>query len=239
MNLKNEVTVVILATNEQQVLFNTVKIIFFENVEYINKIIIITPHDVSKGCMQVISKLKNLFPKKLIHKIQPSNLPGYGGASIFSINIVNTKFIVLCDADGETDPKEIKNMIKSINNSDFDIISCSRWLSRNWIFEYGILNGILNFVFQKVCSILFLANLTDYTVNYRIYNSNLMKEIDFKHYDQSFALESILIPIRKGYKIKEIPYHFKRRNEGLSRNSLLNKLKYIKTLLECRFRKVN
>ena len=27
----------------------------------------------------------------------------------------------------------------------------------------------------------------------------------------------------KGYKIKEIPYHFKKRDEGLSRNNLLNK----------------
>ena len=66
-----------------------------------------------------------------------------------------------------------------------------------------------------------------------------MKVIDFKYYDQSFALESILIPIRKGYKIKEIPYNFKKRKEWLSRNTFFNKFKFIGTLLECRFRNIN
>lgn len=239
MNLKNDVSIIILASNEEQSLINTIKTVFDENSYFINKIIIITPHFVSSGCLETINKLKNLYQKKLIHKSQPSNFPGYGGASIFGISIVDTNFFSLLDADGETDPKEVKNMIKYMANSDFDIISCSRWLTRNWIFEYGIVNYILNFFFQKITSILFLTNLTDHTVGYRMYKTNLMKNIKFKYYGQNFSLESILIPLRKNFKIKEIPYNFKMRQEGYSRNNFLNRLKYIATLLECRFRDID
>ena len=66
----------------------------------------------------------------------------------------------------------------------------------------------------------------------------MMKQINFKYLNQSFALESILIPLRKGCRIKEIPYNFVKRNEGISRNNFFNKLKYIKTLIECRTRKI-
>ena len=65
-----------------------------------------------------------------------------------------------------------------------------------------------------------------------------MKEMNFKNLNQSFSLETILIPIRKGLKIKEIPYKFIKRTEGQSENTIKNKLKYIKTLFECRFRKL-
>ena len=41
-----------------------------ENTEYINDIIIITPHDASNGCIKTINKLINLYPKKLKHKFR-------------------------------------------------------------------------------------------------------------------------------------------------------------------------
>tara|TARA_Y100001970_G_C14245601_1_gene867977 strand:- start:2018 stop:2746 length:729 start_codon:yes stop_codon:yes gene_type:complete len=237
-HLEKQISVIILATNEEKALHKTVETILNENNFYINKIFIITPKDTSKGCLKTIEKLKKIYINILIHKFQPKQLPGYGGASIFGIGLIETTHFVLCDADGETDPKEIKNLIKNIDNSKYDIISCSRWKSKNWLNEYGFLNFIFNWIFQKTTSLLFFSNLTDYTVNYRLYSSSMMKQINFKYLNQSFALESILIPLRKGCRIKEIPYNFVKRNEGISRNNFFNKLKYIKTLIECRTRKI-
>lgn len=236
--LEKEITIIILATNEEAVLEKTVRIIFEENNYYIDKIFIVTPHNATEGCIKKINKLIEVYQNKIIHKYQPKKYPGYGGASIYGISLVYTDYFVLADADGETDPKKIKSLISNIDNSKYDIISCSRWLSKNWLQQYGLVNYILNWLFQKITSILYFSNLTDYTVGYRIYPTELIKKINFKNFNQSFSLESILIPIRKGFRIKEIPYSFIKRTEGVSKNSFLNKLKYIITLIECRFRKI-
>ena len=237
--LENQVTILILATNEEAILEETIKIILDENKFYINKIFIITPKNLTTGCLDTVNKIKYNHRNLVIHKFQPPEFPGYGGASIYGINLVESDYFILLDADGETDPKEVKSLINNIDNSKYEIISCSRWLAKSWINQYGILNYILNWLFQRIASLLFLSKLTDYTVGYRIYPTKLMKEINFKNFNQSFSLESILIPLRKGFRIKEIPYNFIKRSEGASKNSFLNKLKYVKTLLECRLRKIN
>ena len=101
------------------------------------------------------------------------------------------------------------------------------------------MNSIFNYIFQIITSILFLSKLTDYTVGYRIYNTKAIKQINFKNTNQSFSLESILIPIRKKLIITEIPYQWKKRTEAISQNNFINKLKYFFTIVECRFRKLN
>lgn len=238
-NLDNEVTIVILATNEEKLLDKTVKIILEENKVYVNKIFIVTPTNLTDGCLNTIKNLSAEFQNVIFHKYQPNSHPGYGGASIFGISLVQTEYFILADADGETDPKEVKSLISNLKNSEFEIISCSRWLSKNWLNQYGFINYIMNWSFQKITSLLYLSNLTDYTVGYRIYPTQLMKKIKFKNHNQSFSLETILIPIRKGFRIKEIPYNFVKRSEGVSKNSFRNKLKYVRTLIECRVRKLD
>jgi len=233
---KKKITIIILATNEEKILKKTVDTIFNDNKKNINKFIIITPKNVSAGCLKTIKKLKKIYKNILSHFYQPKKFPGYGGASIFGISLVSSKFFILCDADGETDPKEVKNLIREVGDSERLIVSCSRWLAGNWSNQYPMIDYILNWIFQKFTSILFFTNLTDYTVGYRIYPTRLMKSIKFKNFNQSFSLESILIPIKRGIKIKEIPYNFIRRTEGQSTNSFFNKLRYVKTLFECRFR---
>jgi len=231
-----ETTIIILATNEEKVLKKTLSIIYKNNKKNIKEFIIITPNFVTKGCLLAINELKTVYKKKLMHFYQPKKFPGYGGASIYGISLVKSKYLILCDADGETDPYEVKNLIKTIGDSEDKIVSCSRWMQGNWLDQYAFVDYFLNWFFQKLTSFIFLSNLTDFTVGYRIYPTKLMKKIKFKNLNQSFSLESILIPIKKGIKIIEIPYNFKKRTEGVSKNNFLNKLKYVKTLIECRFR---
>lgn len=236
-NNKNQTTILILATNEERILKKTFDIIYSNNKNRISKFIIITPNFVTKGCLTTIRKLKKKYKKKIFHKYQPKSHPGYGGASIYGISLVKSKYFILCDADGETDPKKVKSLILKMGNSENLIVSCSRWLGGSWISQYSPIDYFLNWFFQKLTSFLFATDLTDYTVGYRIYPTKLMQSIKFKNYNQSFSLESILIPIKKKVRIKEISYKFIRRSEGVSKNSFFNKLRYVKTLIECRFRK--
>ena len=145
--LKKQVTIIILATNEELILQETVNTILEENKIFIEKIFIITPENVTQGCLKVIKRLEDNNKNILFHKFQPNTFPGYGGASIYGISLVDTNYFVLADADGETDPKEIKNLINYIDNSDYDIVSCSRWLAKNWLNQYGLLNYIFNWIF--------------------------------------------------------------------------------------------
>lgn len=225
-----------LATNEEKILKKTIDIIYHENKDSVKKFIIITPLNLTSGCLKTILDLKKVYKNKLFHFYQPKNYPFYGGASVYGISLVKSKYFILCDADGETDPKEVKNLINKIGDKNNLIVSCSRWLYGNWSKQYSFFDYFLNWIFQKITSLLFLSRLTDFTVGYRIYPTKLMQKIKFKNFNQSFSLESILIPLRKGVEVTEIPYKFIKRTEGVSRNNFFNKLKYVKTLIECRFR---
>ena len=231
-----ELDIILLAVNETNSLEKTVLILKKNNE--IKNIFIISPDFVSKECLDIQKKLRK-ENKKIKSYIQSKKYPGIGGAIIFGSKKIKSKYFAIVDGDGETDQRIIKKMINIIKKDPtIDIISASRFLKKKIIIKnYGILNSYFTFFFQKICQFLFSKKITDYTVNFRLYKTQLFKNNKFYFYDQSFALESLLVFVNFSLNIKELFFYWKKRKEGTTKNSFLNKLTYFKPLLFYYFKK--
>lgn len=223
-----KVDVLLLAVNETNSLLRTLSIL--KKNREIRNILIISPNFATQHCLDIQKKVKKKN-KKIKSYIQPKKYPGIGGAIIFGSKKIKSKNFVIVNADGETDPYTVKKMISFLKkNHKVDIISASRFLNKKLIDGYGIINSLLTFSFQVICRNLFSNKITDYTVNYRMYKTNVFKSKKFYFYDQSFALESLLAFINPKFVIKEVSFVWKKRTEGSTENNFFNKLKYFKPL---------
>ena len=224
---KKELTVIVLAVNETFSLKETIDHVF--SFKFVERIYIISPKFVSKACLEV---QKNLCKKYLNLRtiIQSEELPGYGGAIKYCLKFIDTKYFCWIDADGETNPKYIKKMYEIIISNNIDIVNASRFKNNKVLIEnYGYISSIFTYAFQLLCRILFNNKITDYTVGYRIYRTQILNEYNFFSNNQNFALESLISPLLNNkIEIEEIYYQWTKRFDGKSNNSFLNKLSYLK-----------
>ncbi len=180
---------------------------------------------------KVIIEINNLKKKYKNLKCFKQVRPFVGGAIDVGILKSKKKYIAIMASDMETNPYELKNMIKlSYKNSDC-IISGDRWIKKKAFNDYGIIKFIANFIFQKILKILYRYNILDFTFAYRIYPRSALKGYRLKELRHGFALEMLLVPMKKGYKVITIPAKWKKRVEGTSSITFNSYISYLKVLL--------
>ena len=174
-----------------------------------------------------IKNLKKVYPNlRYYSQIKPF----VGGAIDLGIKKSKLKYITIMASDLETNPNELKNMINISKNNPSAIISADRWMSKKSFSNYGGIKFLANFFFQKLIKIFFRYEILDFTFAYRIYPNKILKNIELSELRHGFALELLLKPIKKGYKIITIPATWKKRVEGSSSITVKSYLSYLKVL---------
>tara|TARA_A100001015_G_C14820634_1_gene644548 strand:- start:149 stop:850 length:702 start_codon:yes stop_codon:yes gene_type:complete len=184
-----------------------------------------TPLIVKKELSYLKNKYKNLnfFPQKR---------PFVGGAIDLGIKNSKNKYLAIMAADLETNPYELKNMILMSKKNPQSIISADRWISKKGFSNYGIVKFLANFFFQKLIKLFFSYEILDFTFAYRVYPSKVLKGYKINELRHGFALEMLLIPIKKGYNVVTIPAQWKKRTEGNSSITLQSYISYLKVLFK-------
>ena len=187
------------------------------------------------------SKLTNLKVIKEISKLklQHKNLkyfsqirPFVGGAIDLGIKLSKNKYIAIMASDLETNPYELKNMINISQNNPNVIISADRWISQKGFSDYGFIKFFVNFFFQKLLKIFFKYKILDFTFAYRLYPKKALKGYKINELRHGFALEILLIPIKKGFKVIPLPAKWKKRVEGSSSITIQSYLSYLKVFFK-------
>jgi hypothetical protein len=134
-------------------------------------------------------------------------------------------------SDLETDPDSIPMMLdKILKNPELDIVATSRWLDSRSFSGYGPLMLTFNYLFQKMLKIVTRKKLTDFTYAFRIYRADAIKNINWRESRHGFFLESLLIPLRNGVTVAEIPSKWSQRTEGVRHIVLKDYLTYLTVL---------
>ena len=233
-----ELTAVVLASNETFSLENVIKKLL--SFKFIEKIIIVSPNFVTSECLKTQKVLSEKY-SNIECLIQSEKYPGYGGAVKYGLNFVNTKYFCWLDGDGETDPSYLENMYKIVlENQKINIVNASRFKNKNIIIEgYGLISSILTYTFQLFCKFFFNNKITDYTVGYRLYETEHFRKFNYTSYDQNFSLETLLLPLlNEETKVFELYYKWIKRSDGESRNNLFNKLSYFKIFFKILYLKI-
>jgi len=164
------------------------------------------------------------------------NGQGYGDAYIqgfnYAIKKYRPKIMVMLDADGTYDPREMPKLLEPIEDGEADMVIGNRFM--------GMIPGamtIVNKVGNKLLSwlarLMIGINIGDTQSGYRAMTRELLEAIPLSHKGMSFATELIVEAYSHGFKIKEIPITYNPRLGGKPKlNPLKDGYKILKTIIK-------
>ena len=231
----SKVSIILPVINETFSLEKTVEILLFENKETIEEILIIIAARTSEASRKVIERIKNQYPYLI--KVHSQKLPFLGGAMREAFALAQGRWVIMMASDLETDPHAVKDLIRETMTGDWDIITATRWAEKRGFRAYNPIKLILNFIFQKIFQLLYRTKLSDLTYGFRIFKTELVKKINWEELRHPFLFETIVKPLKLGYKIKEIPTKWEARKEGKSQNTFWRNFAYLRIGLKVFFSK--
>ncbi|MBS7270687.1 MAG: glycosyltransferase family 2 protein [Candidatus Freyarchaeota archaeon] len=164
---------------------------------------------------------------------------GYGNAYLAGIREARGKIIVMADADGTYDLKEISKFIKILNNGNVDIVVGTRLKGK-------ILPGAMprlhryigNPLLTLIANILFKTRLSDMHCGMRAITKKAWKKIKATSTGMEFASEMLIKAAKKRLKIVETPITYHPRRGAKSKlNPIKDGYRHLKLLIKSRFTK--
>lgn len=158
----------------------------------------------------------------------------YGDAIRTGFKKANGDYIVIMDADGSHNSKDILRFYDVILKEQSDLIIGSRYCKGGKTdnsFLLLMMSKLLNYIYR----IVFNLNVKDVSDSFRMYKANHVKSLvlECQNFD---IVEEILIKlsvIHKNYKITEIPINFNKRQAGNSKRNLVKFIfSYIVTIIK-------
>ena len=209
--------VIIQAYNEEECIKNTVTNLkrYNPNIDYV------IINDCSTDSTKQICKDNNFNVINL-----PINL-GIGGAVQTGYKYAyenNYDIAIQIDADGQHDPKYIKDMIKGIEEGN-DLVIGSRFIKKegfqtSWIRRLGI--NLYSFLIKLLTH----KEIKDTTSGYRAVDRKIIKLFS-KNYPVDYPEpETDALIAKNNFKIKEIPMKMKERDGGKSSITPLKSIYY-------------
>lgn len=156
----------------------------------------------------------------------------YGDAIRTGFQKASGKYIVVMDADGSHDPKEILNFYKEMQTGNYDLIIGSRYCKGGYT-DNPVILQFMSWALNVTYRIIFGLKVKDVSDSYRMYKGEQVKQLTFECQDFDIV-EEILIKlsfVNKPLKVKEVPISFNKRAAGESKRDLVKFIKsYVKTI---------
>lgn len=227
------VSVVILATDENKSLRETVDYINNRCTEKIDKTIIVLSRNASEECISTVEYIKKTYGDVIEWSFQSED--GLGCAAMHGIKMVKTTHMTFFPADLAIELKSLDRMISVAKNNPEKVVKTSRWLESNSFVGYNKFRYVFNKLSQLFLRVLFMSNLTDLTNPVQVIPTAYEQTVDWKEKGVCTMIEHTIVPVRLGYKCVEVPAKCLPRTEGISKNSRMQTVLYLKTAFRVRF----
>lgn len=147
--------------------------------------------------------------------------PFFGGAYRTGIKYAKYDKYLVLDCDGSHSPDKIPELYKTFVDGNCDLVIGSRYVKGGKTYDSFpllVMSKLLNNTYRFLLGI----KATDLSAGFRIYRTELLKNIDLKcnNFD---LMQEIIVKMRllkPDLKIQEIPITFKKREYGESKRNL-------------------
>ncbi len=234
----NKVTIAIGATDECTSLTKTITSIVQNcNREDIECILVVVSKNATKACLETVDYLMHEYPSMLKKLVQQRMY--IGGAMQDAIDHITSSHLLFFASDLSNNLEIIPKLIEKAKQTPDVITKTSRWIEAKCFYKYNFIKKIVNFLAQDFLRFLFKSDLTDFTNPVLIAPTEIYKKINFKELNFPCLLEAVLVPLKMGCKINEIPVKCYARTEGKSKNSVLQTALFLKTAIRIKFTCLN
>ena len=199
---KKRVSVIIPTLNE----VSNIKYVFPYIPDFVDEIIVVDGGS-TDGTREEILK----FRKDT--KIFVNNIPGKGVAIRHGFKMATGDLIIMMDADGSHDPKEMPGLMEPVLNG-YDVAKGSRLLPGGGSDDFTAFRRFGNNVFVIMVNKLYGSQCTDLCYGYRAFKREAINKICCKSDGFEIETEQSILMIKAGLKIKEIPSFEEKRKHG-------------------------
>ena len=206
-----KVSVIIPCFNEFQTIGKILDKVL-ENKNYNYEIIIVDDFS-TDGSRELIEKISK---DKVDHLILNEKNYGKGYSIRQGIKKASGDIILIQDADLEYDPNDYQKLLEPIIKNNADVVYGSRFVGSNekrvLYFWHTMGNALLTFLSNMFTNL----NLTDMECCYKVFKSNIIKEIDLKENRFGFEPEVTAKISKIDVRIYEVgvSYHGRRYSHG-------------------------
>lgn len=219
--------VIIPTYNEAEAITPTIEAVFevLETVKTWETGILVVDDTSPDRTYEVVKKLQTRFPR--LHLLINQTKAGLGGAYLKGMDYVfhtlKADVAFEFDADLSHDPTKIPSMLLKVE-AGYDLVLGSRYVPgggtpEDWGWHRTFLSTLGNLTTRII-----LGNLSvkDWTAGYRAITKKVYETISPEMHSERFAGYTFQIgflhkTVKSGFKVAEVPYHFKNRVVGESK----------------------
>lgn len=172
----------------------------------VDKELIIVDDGSNDGTREILKKVDDGRVK--IHFFEKNM--GKGAALRKGFSEVSGDIVVIQDADLEYDPNDYTTLLKPILDGKADVVYGSRFLSgphRVLLFWHFVGNKLITLV----ANMLYNVNLDDIETCYKMFRSDILKNIKFSSNSFGFEAEFTAKAAKNKYRIYEVPIQYSGR----------------------------
>ncbi len=209
-NQEKKISIIIPTLNEVL----NIKEVFPNIPDFIDEIVVVDGNS-TDGTIEEIMKFRK-DAKIIVEKPR-----GKGSAMELGFKKATGDLLIMMDADGSHDPKEIPSLLEPILDG-YDVSKGSRLLTGGGSADFTPFRRLGNGIFVAMVNIMFGANYTDLCYGYRAFKKEALEKIHCRSKGFEIETEQSILMKKAGLKIKEVPSFEARRING---NSNLNSFK--------------
>jgi dolichol-phosphate mannosyltransferase len=226
-------SIVVTVFSETFSIRETVDILLNRDRGYIHEIILLASPRSSAETFAICRECEDRDAR--IRTVIQKNNPGIGWAYREGMQAATGNYIALMAGDLETEPAAIDRMVDRILETGCDGVIANRWLPGGGFTNYDPLKLVLNWIFQKIFSVLFWTKLGDLTFGFKILSRKVVEQVNWESTLHETCIETTIKPLRMGFRIEQIPSIWVGRREGVSVNTFFRNFRYVKLALKVLF----
>jgi glycosyltransferase involved in cell wall biosynthesis len=201
---KQNITIVIPTMNEVK----NIKEVFPNIPDFVDEIVVVDGNSTDGTREEIIKFRKDT--KIIIEK--PS---GKGAAIKTGFKNATGDLIIMMDADGSHNPREITELLKPILNG-YDVSKGSRLLPGGGSADFTPFRKLGNMIFVSMVNTLYGSKYTDLCYGYRAFKKEALEKMYCSSTGFEIETEQSILMIKAGLKIKEVPSFEELRKNGTS-----------------------